>query len=792
VRRSTIRHELAGIVLSMSACFLLAALLFPGVTPTGSSCLRAHAFMGPTGACLRSGLVYVFGLPAALLFPLAAAAHALRLLGRADPETDRSWQVFFVGTCLLLPVALAHGFHLGPVASDLAGLWGAFAAFYVDRAFGSGGTWLLLLLAWSVLTALTLAWNPIRLLIHGWRRPVQLLSSAVRVGAERTSALRAAFPQPDPDEMPGLDPALVAEVLQGREMDPTHGERDGADDAPRLAADTEERPVLARLRRRKARGADADPSVVIPAGEDVSADRVVFGSTELPSTGLLDAVPPPRGEASVKDIEKMGTRLMDALATYKVSASLVGRTTGPTVTQFEVEPAAGVKVKAFANLENDLALAMRASSIRIVAPIPGRGVVGIEVPNPVAEMVGLRELLESTEFQTARAVLPIALGKDIAGLPVIADLAKMPHLLIAGTTGSGKSVCMNTIITSLVYRHTPETLRLLMIDPKMVELNIYSTLPHLRHKVVIDNKDAASVFKWAVLEMQDRYALLAANHCRNLQDFNQKVLAGTPLHQPPDPHVGLPGPLPYTGGVLPYIVVCCDELADLMMTVQAEVETPIAMLAQKARAIGIHLILATQRPSVNVVTGLIKSNFPSRIAFRVPSAIDSRTILDGPGAELLLGNGDMLFIPPGRSEPSRLQGAFVSTEATERLIAWYTEQRESKRASLAAQGFTGESQAEMEADILERVRQFDAEGHGADGTADAGERDPRFLDAAQECVKAKNGSTSLLQRKLGIGYGRAARIMDQLQDAGVLGPANGAKGRDVLVDLDEAERIARV
>ena len=284
----------------------------------------------------------------------------------------------------------------------------------------------------------------------------------------------------------------------------------------------------------------------------------------------------------------MGLKLMDALRTFKVDGELVGRTTGPVVTQYEVEPAPGVKVRQFANLSNDLALAMRAASIRVVAPIPGRGAVGIEVPNPSPEIVYFRELIESRDFTSARMALPIALGKDLEGKPMIADLAKMPHLLIAGATGSGKSVCVNTIITSLVYRHTPRTLRFLMVDPKMVELSVYNTLPHLRHKVITDNRDAAAVLKWATLEMQERYELLAANACRNIQEFNKRVQDGAPLKMAKASDVGL-GNAAYEGGILPYIVIVIDEMADLMMTVQGEVETPIAMLAQKARAIGIHL-----------------------------------------------------------------------------------------------------------------------------------------------------------------------------------------------------------
>jgi S-DNA-T family DNA segregation ATPase FtsK/SpoIIIE len=449
-----------------------------------------------------------------------------------------------------------------------------------------------------------------------------------------------------------------------------------------------------------------------------------------------------------------------------------------------------VKVRQFANLANDLALAMRAPSIRVVAPIPGRGAVGVEVPNPTAEIVWFRELLDAREYQHARASLPIALGKDLEGRPVVADLAKMPHLLIAGATGSGKSVCVNTIITSLVYRHTRETLRFLMIDPKMVELSVYNRLPHLRYRVVTDNRDAASLLKWAVMEMHDRYHLLAANGARNIQEFNKRLQEGAALQRPKNPDVAFEDRT-YRDGILPYIVIVIDELADLMMTVQGEVETPLALLAQKARAIGIHLILATQRPSVNVITGLIKANFPSRIAFRVASQIDSRTIIDGMGAESLLGNGDMLFIPPGKSEPQRIQGAFIPGEDTERLMAWYEARRTARRAALAARGAAAEDGA-SEADILEQVRTREAAAAAADEKEEAeadGARDELFRRAAEVCIQHDLGSTSLLQRRLGIGYGRAARIIDQLHSAGVLGPPNGSKPREILLGLTELDRI---
>jgi S-DNA-T family DNA segregation ATPase FtsK/SpoIIIE len=355
---------------------------------------------------------------------------------------------------------------------------------------------------------------------------------------------------------------------------------------------------------------------------------------------------------------------------------------------------------------------------------------------------------------------------------------------------------VNTIITSLVYRHTPRTLRFLMVDPKMVELSVYNALPHLRHRVITDNRDAAAVLKWAVMEMQDRYRLLEANACRNLQEFNKRVALheageGPAPVKPRNPEVAFED-RSYTGGIVPYIVVVIDEMADLMMTVQGEVETPIAMLAQKARAIGIHLILATQRPSVNVITGLIKANFPCRIAFRVASQVDSRTIIDGAGAEMLLGNGDLLFIPPGKSEAARLQGAYLSSEDTERLLGWYQAAPARATGASAAGASAGEGAVAEEPDILETVRAMEARQSGEpdDDAGPSDARDARFREAAEVVIQHRQGSTSLLQRRLKIGYGRAARIIDQLEDAGVLAPSEGAaRPRDVLVGVQDLDRI---
>jgi len=781
-----LRKELAAIGLLLTAVFVAGALVFQRV-PAGGACLDAVGAFGPVGTYTRCALVTTVGVPGAALVALSCLIVALTLFGRLRQEDDdaREWGILLAGVIALVPIAIGLALGGEAIATDATGLWGSFVAHYLRKGLGAAGAWIFFLLASSALTVATLRWNPIRMLIGpGARRatPHATLDDASHVvaGDGKATIARVTLAErlaPPPEDMPAMDPSLLRDVLRG---DVAH---------PPEATETAGKAIADRKPRRTRADALRDPALDLALETDVD---VLAMSDELPPTDLLTPAPARNADAGRRELDMAGEKLMATLRTFKVEGELVGRTTGPTVTQFEIEPAAGVKVRQIATLADDLALAMRAPSIRIVAPIPGRGAVGVEVPNPSPEMVLLREVLDSADFKQARAALPIALGKDLEGRAVVADLAKMPHLLIAGATGSGKSVCVNTIITSLVYRHTPKTLRFLMVDPKMVELSVYNTLPHLRHKVITDNRDAAAVLKWAVMEMQDRYRLLEANACRNLQEFNRRVQQqmsgdGPPVQKPKSPDVAFEDRA-YIGDVLPYIVVVIDEMADLMMTVQGEVETPIAMLAQKARAIGIHLILATQRPSVNVITGLIKANFPCRIAFRVASQVDSRTIIDGAGAEALLGNGDMLFIPPGKSEAARLQGAYLSSEDTEKLLRWY-DNASARRAAERASGETVSS----EPDILETVRALEAKAAGdddADGNDGGGDRDALFRQAAEVVIQHKQGSTSLLQRRLKVGYGRAARIVDQLEEAGVLAQSEGAaRPRDVLVGLQDLDRI---
>lgn len=726
------RQELIGIAALLVGFFLGLTLLPPPVALTGS--------WGRTigGTCWQ-----LFGLGAVVL-PVLGVVWALAAFERLGALSWGRVAALGTGLILLLPygIAVATGPHFPPDYSGwsrterLAGLFPGFLANGAQSALGTAGAVLIGLFAFSALGILTIGWHPLTMLR-------QREQGARGREQEKPSPRRVATP--DDEEPVQTAPSSVLRAPTVRKPRPTPPPR---------------------------------PAPPPPAG------------SLIPPIELLTEGPGAVEDADAAQIEEMGKRLVATLETFRVGAQIINKTVGPVVTRFELEPGRGVKVGRVSSLADDLALAMRAQSLRIVAPIPGKAAIGIEVPNPTPRLVHVRDMIDSAEFRRAARVLAVVLGRNLEGDEVVDDLTKMPHLLIAGATGSGKSVCINAIITSLIYAHGPERLKLLMIDPKMVELSMYSALPHLGLPVVTSHHKAANVLKWAVWEMERRYRLLHANHARNIGDFNKKVEAKAALRGPRETlatqagiQKELPFDAPYTGGILPYIVLIVDELADLMLTVQGEIETPLAVLAQKARAIGIHLVLATQRPSVNVITGLIKANFPCRIAFRVSAKVDSRTILDQNGAETLLGNGDMLFLPPGKSEPMRVQGAFISTDETERLMEWY------KAHALAAAAAVPGSSIDEQVTALEKAEKEGEDGAG--GTEQgAGERDPLFRQAAEVCIQNQLGSTSLLQRRMSIGYGRAARIIDQLELAGVLGPANGSKPRDVLVGLEELDDLA--
>ncbi|MGY3856482.1 DNA translocase FtsK [Aeromonas veronii] len=513
---------------------------------------------------------------------------------------------------------------------------------------------------------------------------------------------------------------------------------------------------------------DDEPAAPVAAAPAPKAKRRPQPNmAPLPSLELLDRPPAKTQMMSKDELDRMGRLVEAKLADYNVQAKVVGVYPGPVITRFELDLAPGMKASKITNLSRDLARSLSASSVRVVEVIPGKTFVGIELPNRVRQTVYLRETLDCEAFTGSHNPLTMGLGQDIAGEPVVVNLAKMPHLLVAGTTGSGKSVGVNTMIISMLYKSSPEDLRFIMIDPKMLELSVYEGIPHLLTEVVTDMKDAANALRWCVGEMERRYKLMSAVGVRNLKGYNDKVLAAAaegeplldPLWRPGDSMDQMPPELVK----LPHIVVVVDEFADMMMIVGKKVEELIARIAQKARAAGIHLILATQRPSVDVITGLIKANIPTRISFQVSSKIDSRTILDQGGAESLLGMGDMLYMPAGTSNPTRVHGAFVDDHEVHKVVADW--------------------KLRGEPDYIDEILSGESDGEGSGGDYGGGgdeELDPLFDEAVAFVVESRRGSTSSVQRKFKIGYNRAARLIEQMENQGIVSSPGGNGQRDVL------------
>lgn len=505
-----------------------------------------------------------------------------------------------------------------------------------------------------------------------------------------------------------------------------------------------------------------------PAVETGAADKIAVELDEakqlqatesyiFPPVYLLKEGEKPDGKDLSEELKANAQLLVDALASFGVQTRIIDIARGPAVTRYELQPSAGVKISKITNLADDIALNLATSGVRIEAPIPNKAAVGIEVPNRQTSVVPIRDIIDSQAFREAKSKVTMCLGKDIGGSVCVADISKMPHMLIAGATGSGKSVCINSIIMSILYKASPEEVRLLMVDPKVVELGVYNGIPHLLVPVVTDPRKAAGALNWAVSEMLGRYKLFADNSVRDINGYNRLA------EEQPERNLAK----------MPQIVIIIDELADLMIAAQNEVEDAICRLAQMARAAGMHLVIATQRPSVDVITGVIKANIPSRIAFAVSSQVDSRTILDSGGAEKLLGKGDMLFFPVGAAKPTRIQGCFVSDKEVEKVVAF----------------IKGSQTAEYDDQILEEIeRQAEAAGKSAGGGSGGGGFDAQdeMLPAAIECVvETGQASTSLLQRKLKLGYARAARIIDEMESRGIVGPFEGSKPRQVLISRQQ-------
>ena len=661
--------------------------------------------VGPVGAWLGWGSFQAFGY-AGYLFPVLLALYGVSAFVR--PRVAHGWQA---GVGLLILLVSATGV-LARASDTLAeyrlhkgGVVGWAVSEALRASIGTAGTWIVLL-----------ALIPVGVLFVT-RIPYGVLSRTLRARfgrLRRPEGRKSLRGSPASADLP-----LMAAVPPGGWP---------ATDQPAAP------PPFVVKEQPKVKSGLTDKGLAWQETFDFGKGGAE--AFKLPAVGLLAAPPASSLQRTREELEGNAQTLKKKLHDFGVDGHIVQASPGPVITSYEFEPAAGVKVSQVVNLADDLALAMKVAAVRIIGPIPGRGTVAVEVPNPETATVYLREILVSPEFVSTKSRLPLALGKDTTGNPVVADLAAMPHLLIAGSTGSGKSVGLNTMICSLLYKATPADVRFLLIDPKRLELGIYEKIPHLLAPVVTDAKEASARLKWIVGKMDARYKQLQAKAVRNIEGYNKEV--------PPEER-------------LPYWVVVVDELADLMMVSAGEVQNSLIRLAQIARAVGIHLIIATQRPSVDVVTGLIKANFPTRIAFQVASKVDSRTVLDGNGAEQLLGRGDMIFVPPGASRQMRVHGSWVSDKEVKAMCEF-----------LRTQGSAVYEHVELPADEA---------GPGGPGE----DRDDIYWDAVNLVIAQRAASISFLLRRLGLGYPKAARFIDMMEQDRVIGPGHGAKPREILV-----------
>ena len=749
--REHLKKEIIGVFWLASGIYLMLCLLsFNSADPSFNNNLHPDSianFGGVIGSHLTDLLFQWFGLPI-FLAPCAFLMFAWKLLKFRDLHI-RSYKV---GASILLLLSLDGLFALhissftilGEKVANPGGAVGSVLGGVLEKYLNTSGATIFLLVFLLVATMLVARFSMV-LFLEG------VLANLAEFMEKRREAREARKLQKAKEKGLRIDSAPVVTT-------------------PELKA----KPL--KITPKKKAKKDADVS------QEAFAFLEPSGTYHMPQLSLLDH----EGEAPKpvdKDALTMNARILEKkLKDFGVEGEVVEVKPGPVVTMYEFLPAPGVKVNKIAGLSDDLTMALSALSIRIVAPIPGRGVVGIEIPNKERETVYLKDIFQSNEFQSSRFRLPMALGKDIFGHTVVSDLDKMPHLLVAGSTGSGKSVSINTMILSLLYRASPDDVRLIMIDPKMLELSIYEGIPHLLLPVVTNPKKAALALAWAVREMERRYKLMADKGVRNIDGYNKKLakelkdLAGRKIKDDPIPvddflEEELPEIEMADGeilehGHLPQLVVIVDELADLMMVAGREIEESIARLAQMARAAGIHLILATQRPSVDVITGLIKANFPTRISFKVFSRTDSRTILDSMGAESLLGMGDMLYLPPGTGALQRVHGAFVSEVEVQRVVDFLSKQ----------------GQPEYDKRILETPTAADGGPGGADE-----EEDEKWDEALALIANRQQASISMIQRHLRIGYNRAARMIEKMEQEGIIGPSDGtSRPREVFINKIEA------
>ena len=711
----------------------------------------AHNWIGITGAWMADVLLSLFGyvaysLPAALLL-----VGWVVYRGGAIEESAARLPPILRG--LVAPVALASlctlcTLHVGAypqwAPQGSGGILGSVLGSALVKIFNPIGATLLLLTLFVVTCPLVL--------VFSWMTLLERIGGGLIFAARKSASLVQSKAPAAPAARPQLraPPAIPSVVAPVRE------------------------PIKEKEKKRRKPSSEMQLSLPIPGG-DKGADVPKFAGDPLPPLEILD---PPRGPVkgfSADELQRIAGELKKHLADFGVDVDVVGEPTpGPVVTRFELQPAPGVKGSQISNLSRDLARALSVSSVRVIEVIEGKSVIGLEVPNQKREMVMLSEILSAPSYAGSHSPVTLALGKDIAGNPIVVDLAKMPHLMVAGTTGSGKSVAINVMILSMLYKATREDVRFIFIDPKMLELSVYEGIPHLLTPVVTDMKDAANALRWCVGEMERRYRLMTALGVRNLAGLNRKITeareAGAPLK---DPLVPPPAPLldeepavdPPELKLLPNIVVVIDELADMMMVVGKKVEELIARIAQKARAAGIHLIVATQRPSVDVITGLIKANIPSRIAFQVASRNDSRVILDENGAETLLGHGDMLYRPVGSSRIQRVHGAFVDDHEVHKVVAYLKQ--------------VGEPE------YIEDVLAGDPEQAEPGDGADDAEKDELYDQAVAIVLETRKASVSWVQRRLSVGYNRAARMVEQMERSGIVGPSGPGGNREILAPSRE-------
>ena len=729
------RNEIIAVLLCAIAVFILISLItfdyddLPLFTSQANESVKN--FAGIVGAYSGCVLLLIMGMSAyatPMLFMFWAIAKF------AGAKTEHYYLKVFGTVFLILAASSTFSLLAGPeldLRFKMGGIIGVSFSDFLIKYLGVVGALvaIIVLLLLSILVATDFLIFPFLFAVIKWflKSLGRIRSSifSIRVPTFRVKSVNTASKQPR------LRPATVQPVKV---------------DMPKAVARPDsQQPTPAAQKPVKLSAKDQSPEKAEITPKPRVEEKPPYN---IPGVDLLKS-PPPIEDREIKDDLTENSRILEeVLNDFDIEAKVIEANRGPVITRYELEPGPGVRVHKVTSLSDNIALSMKAQSVRIVAPVPGKGTIGVEVPNSISALVYLKEVLESDDYKEEESKLKLALGKDISGEAVVTDLATMPHLLIAGATGSGKTVCVNSIITSLLFNATPEEIKFIMIDPKKVELAPFNNLPHLLCPVVTDYKKVPIALDWLVHEMEQRYELFAKCAVRNIDLYNRKASEENwePLH---------------------YIVIIIDELADLMMVAQQEIESAITRLAQLSRAVGIHMILATQRPSVDVITGVIKANFPARISFKVASKVDSRTVLDMNGADKLLGRGDMLFIQPGTEKPIRAQGSLVFDEEIETLTAFIKEQRE----------------PEYVEDIVKVAKKS--------GGGRQFQRDEIYDEAVRMVLQSKQASVSMLQRKLGVGYTKAARLIDMMEDDGIVGPYQGSKPREILVENLEGQNQDR-